>query len=184
MFLFNKWMILFVQINRNRSDHRRVLKIFVWIHRRIPLVFKHKSLLQIQSISVSYYSRHSSVSWKYFRKQKKTQKDFHLDSQVQQQTKISGNIRSSSSSHSSFTSDEQSIFFPLSTHHYSTSQMSNSTTTNSINTNAKPFIPASLSNPSSAKIIDQQDVHLTPNSFFANGHQSIFDNKNQTSFHF
>ncbi|CAF1433105.1 unnamed protein product [Adineta steineri] len=71
---------------------------------------------------------------------------------TQQQTSIGGNVRSSSSSHSSYTSDDQTIFFPMAAHPYSSpSQIfpintSVSAATNSINSNAKPFIPNSLSN--------------------------------------
>ncbi len=80
-------------------------------------------------------------------------KIFHILDSQQQQTNV-GNIRSSSSSHSSFTSDDQSIFFPISTHPYSSSSyatsqifstntpLSSTTTTNSA---AKPHIPNSLS---------------------------------------
>ena len=83
-----------------------------------------------------------------------------LDTQQQQQPIVNnvGNIRSSSSSHSSFTSDEQSIFFPMSIHPYSSSSIlhatsqifstntpSSPTTTTITNTAAKPHIPNSLS---------------------------------------
>ncbi len=128
---------------------------------------------------------------------------FTLD--PQQPTSISGTIRSSSSSHSSFTSDEQSIFFPMSTHPYSSSSSqifatnppSSSTTANSTNSNAKSFLPNSLSitnqtfsslqtsnttSPTSAKLIDPDpntkdgdttpsDFFASPNSFFSNGHK-------------
>ena len=83
----------------------------------------------------------------------------------QQQAPIAGHvgaIRSSSSSHSSFTSDEQSIFFPMSTHPYSSASSSSilhapsqifstaspssaSTTSSATNPLAKPHIPNSLS---------------------------------------
>jgi len=127
---------------------------------------------------------------------------------TQQQQPIGGNVRSSSSSHSSFTSDEQSIFFPMSTHHYSSSSSqifstntpslsTTTTTTNSTNSNAKPYIPNSLStnkktfssldtsdttSPISTKLIDADTIikdgdttpsHMfaSPNSFFSNGHK-------------
>jgi hypothetical protein len=80
-----------------------------------------------------------------------------LDPQQQQQTIVGhvGNIRSSLSSHSSFTSDDQSNFFPISTHPYSSSSYAtsqifstntpSSSTTTTTNSAAKPHIPNSLS---------------------------------------
>ncbi|CAM4952248.1 unnamed protein product [Rotaria socialis] len=70
---------------------------------------------------------------------------------TQQQQPIGGNV------HSSFQSDEQSIFFPMSNHHYSStlssqifptntpSSTNTTTTTNSANSIAKPYTPNSLS---------------------------------------
>ncbi|CAF3403944.1 unnamed protein product [Rotaria sp. Silwood1] len=92
-------------------------------------------------------------------------KSTSVDTQQQQQSNVgnAGNIRSSSSSsHSPFTSDEQSLFFPMSTHSYSSASSSSSilhatsqifstntppstTTTTTTNSAAKPHIPNSLS---------------------------------------
>jgi hypothetical protein len=133
---------------------------------------------------------------------------------TQQQQLIGGNVRSSSSSHSSFTSDEQSIFFPMSTHPYSSSssQIFSTTTpalstTTITNSNAKPFLPNSLSinkktfssldtsnttSPISTKLIDADTIikdgdttpsHIfaSPNSFFSNGHKDFAPTKPSTT---
>jgi hypothetical protein len=102
---------------------------------------------------------------------------FSLD---QQQQAMVENIRSSS--HSSFNSDEQSIFFPS----YSSNATSQiySTNTSITTTNAKPHIPNSLSltnNRLSSSSLVQNSTNDSPieneinegissNSFFTNEH--------------
>lgn len=205
MFFSNKSTILFVHRKLNHLDHHLDLKIFVLIHHHhriiqphyhpsVRLLFKIKSLLQIQSISVSYYHRISSVE--IFVCVSMNSIDDFLEPQ-QTQASIGGNVRSSSSSHSSFTSDEQSIFFPTSNHHYSSSSSSQIFSTNPpslsssstiINSTAKPFLPTSLStnkptfssldisnntpSPTSIKLIDDEtiqqrkDADATPSHLF------------------
>ncbi|UJR21537.1 hypothetical protein I4U23_024622 [Adineta vaga] len=119
---------------------------------------------------------------------------------TQQSALINGNV-CSSSSHSSFASDDQTIFFPLGAHIYSSSSQifpikaPLSGATNSMNSNAEPFLPNSLStnakhfaspdksDATSPKLTTQNDTDTllkdgdaTPNqifpspiSFFTNG---------------
>ncbi|CAF0812850.1 unnamed protein product [Adineta steineri] len=96
-----------------------------------------------------------------------------VDTQQQQQQPIVnnvGNIRSSSSSsHLSFTSDEQSIFFPMSTHPYSSSILHSTSQIFSTNSPSSPTITSTTNN-SAAKPHIPNSLSLSNNNNNNNNH--------------